>query len=106
MNMLPTVSAFTVQPFAIPDYDGHEDITDCWIEETDPQNERGEVCEAFFDDSVSGYGASSGLVGIRIFGGSGEWAINMPREMAIAILTPETVERLERIRAARIGDEY
>ncbi|MCV2449518.1 hypothetical protein [Paracoccus sp. DMF] len=99
--------AFQFAPYQIPPHDGTEDITDLWIEETDAENERGETCEAFFDDEVSGYGCHCALVAIRVTGGLGvdTWSLNLPRDIAMKLLNPMTVTRLERQRADRLDDE-
>lgn len=93
----------TLHPYALPRCDGREDITDAWQEETDPENERGEICEAFFNDDVSGYGCRCALVAIRVTGAEGQ--IPLPRELALALLNPMTVTRLERLRADRLAEE-
>lgn len=99
--------AFQFEPYRIPPHSGSEDISDVWTEETDPENERGECCEAFFDDEVSGYGCHSALIAIRVTGGLGDdmWSVNLPRDMAMKLLNPMTVTRLERLRADRLDEE-
>jgi len=98
--------AFNFPTYELPAHDGIEDITDCWVEETDPQNEQGQTCDAFFDDEVSGYGCHCALVAIRVNGGWGVdyWSINLPRDMAVKLLTQATVDRIERNRADRLAE--
>lgn len=99
--------AFQFKPYDLPPCDGSEDISDLWTEETDPENERGEICEAFFDDEVSGIGCHCALVAIRVTGGLGDdqWSISLPRDIAMKLLNPMAVTRLERNRADRLDEE-
>ena len=96
--------AFHFQPYALPPHSGSDDISDVWTEETDPENERGECCEAFYDDEVSGFGSHSAIVALCITGGwdDQQWSINLPRDIAMKLLTPPTIARLERLRADRL----
>lgn len=89
--------------YALPPCDGYDDITDVWLEETDPENELGEICEAGFDDDARGYPCRCSLVGIRVTRDG--WSIPLPREIAVRLLGPMTVTRLERLRAARLDEE-
>lgn len=97
----------TFTPFYEPPaYDGTEDITDNWMQETDPENERGEICEGFFDDHVRN-GCRCALVAIRltIQDEAGEnRSIVMPRELAVSLMGLSTVTWIERDRA-RVLDE-
>lgn len=97
---------FQFEPYRIPPHSGSEDISDVWSEENDPENERGETCEAFFDDEVSGHGCHCALIAIRVAGGFGDdlWSLNLPRDIAMKLLNPMTVTRLERLRADRLAE--
>lgn len=96
--------ALEFTPYELPAYDGRDDISDVWMEETDPENERGELCEAFFDDEVSGYGCHCALVAIRISGIDGDKELTLPRDLAMVLLNPMTVTRIERNRADRLDE--
>lgn len=100
--------AFQFEPYRIPPHDGKEDISDVWREETDPENEEGQTCEAFFDDETSGYGSHCALIAIRVTGGMGDdlWAVNLPRDMAVKLLGAAAVERIERLRSDRLDEQF
>ena len=85
------------------------DISDVWAEATDPEQERGEVCMAYFDAATpvrqrpSGdyptdkpFDAADGmrLVGIAIVDTTG--TIYRGREWATKVLGPDTVWNVER----------
>lgn len=92
--------------FTPPQCDGSEDITDVWIEETDPENERGECCEAHFIDTCRGTGCRCALVAVTvIFRVDGrDVQTCLPRDMAIAQLGPVAVTRIEQIRARELEE--
>lgn len=92
-------------PYEMPAYDGHQDISDVWQEETDAENERGELCTAYFDDWTSGHGCRSALVAIRVSGIDGNKDLILPRDLAMVLLNPMTVTRIERNRADRLDEE-
>lgn len=92
--------------FTPPQCDGSEDITDVWIEETDPENERGECCEAHFDDDCHGIGCRCALVALTVafcVGGTDVQTV-LTRDMAIAMLGPVAVTRIEQIRARELEE--
>lgn len=91
-------------PYEVPAHDGFDDISDVWMEEQDPDNERGEICEAFFADNISDSGCRCELIAIRILGIEGNRELTLPRDFALKLLTPMTVTRIER-RRARLLDE-
>jgi hypothetical protein len=82
--------------------DRRVDVSDIWMEHTDPENERGEICEALFTSaSVPCYAAREGcfdmpgfeLVGIAVRDEGG--AIYRDREWAMKMLGADAVWRIE-----------
>jgi len=78
------------------------DISDAWREQSDPKNENGENCIAYFDHG-NGYAFDSAhndvpwisatLCGISVDDGHGAWFC--ARERALHLLGTEAVERIE-----------
>lgn len=71
------------------------DLTDPWMEATDPTNERGEVATGHFLTNVRGAGPGVALDRIDVSGGS-----ILQRDLCILVLGRAEVERLERLVAA------
>ena len=67
------------------------DLSDMWMEETDPENERGEVCTGLFDVSLDGETVT--LVGLIVEDENGESLRN--REFALVALGADRVTALE-----------
>lgn len=96
---------FDTAPYAPPRHDGSEDITDVWVEETDPEHEHGEICVAHYDDNTRGYGCRCALVALTVTLGDGGYTC-LTRHMAMMTLGPVAITRLERLRAARLEEGY
>jgi|GEM_PF-1923971 hypothetical protein len=70
------------------------DLTDVWMEETDPQNERGEACEAYFTHDGRGDAFTAAtLIGARI--DTGHRAYELGRDEVLAMVGADEVARVE-----------
>lgn len=78
-------------PPQIEDYHYVENLSDVWMEETDPDNWWGEFCSGFFTEEDGFFT----LVGLNVEDGKSDDYLN--REQAIKVLGYETVCRVERV---------
>jgi hypothetical protein len=93
-------------------YDSDTDITDCWIEETDSENECGEVARAFFIHE-EGYSynnchedvrvATPVLIAIRVY--NEDESTFYGRQRAIEILGYDTICRIENVHYEEIMED-
>lgn len=86
--------------------DSERDVSDAWMEQTDPENERGDEATALFehgsiwayshDNNPNDYGRSVSdpiLIGLRVQNDG--VSLTYPREWAMKALGPEWVKRIE-----------
>lgn len=80
------------------------DLSECWMEVTDPENELGEACEGFFDviDNGPGFLPTLTLRGIAVT--DSETTFH-DRERAIAFLGIREIHRIEDVCAELYEEE-